>query len=89
MSEWISVDDRLPEISMDPDACYSLRRAHVICADDRGHVRQMTYTWQKFAKTERGRKPRWEELNGQLALSNVTHWMPLPEHPSRSGSKSS
>lgn len=83
MSEWISVNDRLPELSG------SCNRANVICATDSGDVRQMVYIRHILARTEKGRKPRWEEVIGQLAWSTVTHWMPLPDHPSKSGSKSS
>jgi len=83
MSEWISVNDRLPEINLDPEADYQKHRARVIVATQGGEVREMTYTWQKFAKTEKGRRPRWEEWNGQLAWDNVTHWMPMPEHPNK------
>lgn len=58
MSEWISVKDRLPEINMDPEADCQKHRARVIVATQGGDVREMTYAWQKFAKTEKGRRPR-------------------------------
>ena len=84
MSEWISVKDRLPEISMDPNAPYSKQRAHVIVATEHGHVKSMIYTWNVHAKRERDRQPRWEEVYNRLAGDYVTHWMPLPEHPDKS-----
>lgn len=83
MPEWISVNDRMPEISLDPNASYSSHRAKVIVATESGDVRSMIYTWNQFAKRERDRLPRWEEVYNRLAGDVVTHWMPFPEHPNK------
>ncbi|MDZ7280349.1 DUF551 domain-containing protein [Pantoea eucrina] len=67
MSQWIKCSERMPEI-----------RQTVIgwngCA-----VRQCVYTRNEYAKTQKGREPRFETLTG--IWHGVTHWMPLPEPP--------
>jgi hypothetical protein len=76
---WINVAERLPEI------CFSAPeyRRYVRCltATKYGWVAQMDYKSNGYAKTERGRKPRWEYC-GRISQWDVTHWMPLPAHPS-------
>lgn len=42
-------------------------------------VRQCKYTMNRYAKTKKGREPRFENSNG--IWHGVTHWMPLPEGP--------
>ncbi|EON5671516.1 ead/Ea22-like family protein [Escherichia coli] len=42
-------------------------------------VRQCVYTRNEYAKTQKGREPRFETLTG--IWHGVTHWMPLPEPP--------
>jgi hypothetical protein len=77
-SEWISVDERLPEIPADaPDyAKYVAVLAHWEC----GSVAEMKYEANMYAKTERGRAPRFT-WQGRNSPWDVTHWMPLPDPP--------
>ncbi|WP_373866558.1 DUF551 domain-containing protein [Escherichia albertii] len=42
-------------------------------------VRQCVYTRNGYAKTQKGREPRFETSTG--IWHGVTHWMPLPEPP--------
>ncbi|TBL31860.1 DUF551 domain-containing protein, partial [Escherichia coli] len=46
-------------------------------------VRQCVYTRNEYAKTQKGREPRFETLTG--IWHGVTHWMPLPEPPQQDG----
>lgn len=64
---WISCSDRMPEI-----------RQTVIGWNGYA-VRQCVYTRNEYAKTQKGREPRFEILTG--IWHGVTHWMPLPEPP--------
>lgn len=64
---WISCSDRMPEI-----------RQTVIGWNGYA-VRQCVYTRNEYAKTQKGREPRFETLTG--IWHGVTHWMPLPEPP--------
>ncbi|EFH3042795.1 DUF551 domain-containing protein [Escherichia coli] len=64
---WISCSDRMPEI-----------RQTVIGWNGYA-VRQCVYTRKEYAKTQKGREPRFETLTG--IWHGVTHWMPLPEPP--------
>lgn len=62
---WISCSERMPEI-----------RQTVIGWNGYA-VRQCVYTRNEYAKTQKGREPRFETLTG--IWHGVTHWMPLPE----------
>ena len=64
---WISCSERMPEI-----------RQTVIGWNGYA-VRQCVYTRNEYAKTQKGRDPRFEILTG--IWHGVTHWMPLPEPP--------
>ncbi|EGM8440473.1 DUF551 domain-containing protein [Escherichia coli] len=64
---WISCSERMPEI-----------RQTVIGWNGYA-VRQCVYTRNEYAKTRKGRDPRFETLTG--IWHGVTHWMPLPEPP--------
>lgn len=64
---WISCSERMPEI-----------RQTVIGWNGYA-VRQCVYTRNEYAKTQKGREPRFEILTG--IWHGVTHWMPLPEPP--------
>lgn len=75
MSNWISVKDRLPEIS---DALFANK---CWLATDGNRVHELRYVRNRYAKTEKGRAPRWEDMSGRLAHMEVTHWQPLPEPP--------
>lgn len=64
---WISCSELMPEI-----------RQTVIGWNGYA-VRQCVYTRNEYAKTQKGREPRFETLTG--IWHGVTHWMPLPEPP--------
>lgn len=77
MSEWISVDDRLPDLSEKPNW---MRSEEVIVATRKGSVMHAFWSSNGYAKTERGRRPRWER-GDRILEADITHWMPLPEPP--------
>ena len=66
MSEWISVEERLPEA----DGEYLVLKRHNYRKDD-------GYMAQEVALFLRTRDPEWVVGN----LVEVTHWMPLSEPP--------
>lgn len=78
MSEWISVEDRLP---LDADFCmkgvYETMRVLVTDGD---HV-----TMQAFirGRTDGSKGSEWAEWDdsGYIHADDITHWMPLPEPP--------
>jgi hypothetical protein len=71
VSNWISVDERLPAVGQ-----------QVIAAWGGGpkQIAEMTYSSNQCAKTENGRKARFEWM-GRISPWTVTHWMPMPNHP--------
>lgn len=75
MSEWISVEDRLP---FEPDKCVTFEAVTVLACNDCGTV--------NTAEFARGGghigKPWacWSDYS-QIKPSRITHWMPLPEPP--------
>ena len=68
-TEWISVDERLPEAS-----------GECLVATTIGGVYQVNYSHRHkaFNATD-------EENGKQYAFHTVTHWMPLPEPPMMKG----
>ena len=72
---WIPVTERLPDIEKSPHGS-----VECIVACSTGLVTAMRYTENRNAKTEKGRRPRWE-WNWRVATWEVTHWMPLPAPP--------
>jgi hypothetical protein len=75
---WIPVTERMPDVERS-------QRGSVECivACSTGLVTAMRYTENRGAKTEKGRRPRWE-WNWRVATWEVTHWMPLPAPPETS-----
>lgn len=65
---WIKCSERMPDVGSSVLVVIQGKYVH------KGHYSQWT-----GAKTEKGRKPRFEDLRG--ILRDVTHWMPLPEPP--------
>ena len=80
MSEWISVDDRLPEIPSGAQA-YVCRVNVIAWGNGWREPRQLAWASNQYAKTEKGRAPRWEEADGRLSFSQPTHWMRMPLPP--------
>jgi hypothetical protein len=73
--DWIPVSERLPNVGRSE---YGSVECIVACST--GLVTAMRYTENRNAKTEKGRRPRWE-WNWRVATWEVTHWMPLPAPP--------
>ena len=76
--EWVSVNDRLPEIDYTKP---EYERRVKVLASWSGYVAEMNYVSNGFAKTEKGRIPRFEWF-GRVSPFDVTHWMPMPAPPS-------
>lgn len=72
---WIPVEERLPEIN-DPKPS-----SRVLAAVEGGRVFELEFGMNVYAKTEKGRAPRWK-WNGMICPWKVTHWQPLPAPPS-------
>ncbi|EFJ2858546.1 DUF551 domain-containing protein [Escherichia marmotae] len=70
---WISCSERMPEIRQ------------TVMGWNGYAVRQCVYTRNEYAKTQKGREPRFETSTG--IWHGVTHWMPLPEPPQESKSE--
>lgn len=75
MAEWINPEHRLPEFpSPDRDSVY------VIAFVQSGVVIPMCWSRNRYAKTERGRAPRWEAVWGGITGA-PRMWMPMPDPP--------
>ena len=78
MDEWVSVEERLPDIDMTAPA-YA-RCVECLAATDAGHVVFVRYVSNGYAATEKGRAPRFE-WHDKICPFKLTHWMPLPPAP--------
>ena len=69
MTDWISVEERLPAQSGN----------YLICFRCRGSDAEEVYVSSTFCYAE-GESPRWD---AQVIRDDIkiTHWMPLPEPP--------
>ena len=76
--QWISVSERLPEVNIEVGKVNSVT-CNVVTV--RGEVTTLVYESDGYLSTEKGRKPKWKELNGRLAWSDVKCWASLPELP--------
>jgi hypothetical protein len=83
---WISVDERLPEIDYSNPAYARGVKVLAAWGNDPGNVAEMEYRSNAYAKTEKGRLPRFE-WQGRVSPWTVTHWMPLPEAPAALSNK--
>ncbi|PKM01062.1 MAG: hypothetical protein CVV19_00620 [Gammaproteobacteria bacterium HGW-Gammaproteobacteria-9] len=68
MSEWISVEERVPPIREEDNDC----TADVLAFNE---ARNMLAAFYSYEDAE------WYDMNGDMILE-VTHWMPLPAPPS-------
>lgn len=69
MSEWISVEKEVPSLAGKADySCQEL----VIAFTCFGDVRPMYYARQMYNKTEKGREPRWEDMQGAYRIATYT-----------------
>ncbi len=80
---WVPVSERLPEIDYTKQG-YE-RRVQTIAVGSYGFIGELHYSSNAYAKTEKGRLPRWEHPEGRIYTGIVTHWMPLPEPPKEGG----
>lgn len=71
---WRPATERLPEISEKEP------RSRVLAAVEGGNVFELEYEMNVYAKTEKGRQPRWK-WHGMICPWKVTHWQPLPPPP--------
>ncbi|QKJ88057.1 hypothetical protein PMPD1_3125 [Paramixta manurensis] len=53
---------------------------YIVCTENK-IVTEMKYISNKYAKTNRGRAPRWE-WHGRVSPWKVTHFMEMPSPPS-------
>lgn len=72
--DWISVNEQMPTVGD-----YGYVRVLVFCQSNK-YVGEMEYTFPQYAKTEKGKAPRWQ-WGGRISPWAVTHWMPLPPAP--------
>lgn len=79
-SPWVAVTERLPEIDMTAPA-YARKMAVIAWNPRWSEPRELVYSSNGYAKTEKGQAPRWEETRGCLAFGVPTHWMPKPLPP--------
>ena len=79
MSEWIKCSERMPDIPSEP-SCGNCTNV-IAWRSGWKEPRQMVWRSNIYAKTEKGRTPRWEEMHGCLAFSEPTHWREMPEPP--------
>ena len=78
--EWISVDERLPELeSTRSDGYHRPRSVRVLCVCEQrsGKVFVKEGYYELFGKTVCWRIPG--------SIDSITHWMPLPEAPKMKG----
>ncbi len=66
MNEWISVEDRLPDVPKD-----DYMSDYVLTYDKKAGI------WVAFFCSS----GYWCEARECVSFENVTHWMPLPEPP--------
>lgn len=72
MSEWISVEDRLPLI---PDSTKGSFHSVLVIVTDGIRVDCVD-----FQASRRNQWAAWS-IYGAIGPSEITHWMPLPEPP--------
>jgi hypothetical protein len=72
-TKWIPVTERLPEFTNGDTSI-------PVIAVLGGRVGFYCYAYNPYAKTEKGKAPRFKNMWSDGA-SPVTHWMPLPEAP--------
>lgn len=79
LGAWVPVTERLPDIDFEkPKYAHCVR---CLVASERGDVWEAKYSSNAYAKTEKGRAPRWEESDGRLIRVAPMYWMPMPKAP--------
>jgi hypothetical protein len=72
-SGFISINESLPELSEVKSS------VEVIVKNSIGEVFACDYSYNKYAKNEKGREPRWERHNRIYDGKPILEWMPLPK----------
>ena len=77
-NKWISVKDKLPELTMESKYGFGLQSIPVLCIDSKGRHDEC-FLENEFEDPDK----TWFCLtDGSFeTINNVTHWMPLPEPP--------
>ena len=78
MSDWIKCSDKLPEIDY-TGAIYSHSISVIGCYADSQRAMEVRYCSNGYAKTEKGRAPRWERDG--LIVGAPDYWMHFPALP--------
>ena len=77
-SEWISVEDRLPNVNTKKIDYEEM--GVLVCINSKGFKRSSYRIYERC--TVRGKTVyRWRFPFGRISDENITHWMPLPEPP--------
>lgn len=74
-SGWIRCSERMPEIPK--DAPSHAKKVHCLITTESGNVVEAVYNVNVYAKTEKGRAPRWE-WQSRICPWRVYAWMPMP-----------
>lgn len=78
--DWVLVSERLPELG--ENAVPRFEDVKCLVNLENGEVFEARYTRNQYAKTEKGRLPRWER-NGRILTSPVYAWKKMPSGPRR------
>lgn len=78
--DWVLVSERLPELG--DNAAPRFENVKCLVNLENGEVFEAAYTRNEYAKTEKGRIPRWER-NGRILTSPVYAWKKMPTGPRR------
>ncbi len=84
--DWIPVTERLPEIDYSlPEYEWRVQANVVFRSGGKIKVGYAVYASNGYAKTEKGRAPRWEDQSGRHFGFEILYWMPLPALPEQEG----
>ncbi len=83
-SEWISVEERLPEDTIPTDYKYKTIKVLVAIKEKNGVTIRTQKRFLDYAYRDDERTAFW---TWRFSAGNVTHWMPLPEAPKKGGAE--
>lgn len=81
-SEWISIDERLPEDTIPDDYKYNTIKVLVAIKGKNGVTIRTQQRFLDYIYRDDKRSAFW---TWRFSGGDVTHWMPLPEHPKKGG----
>lgn len=81
-SEWISVEERLPEDTIPDDYKYKTIKVLVAIKGKNGVTIRTQERFLDYTYRDDKRTAFW---TWRFSAGNVTHWMPLPEFPKKKG----